>query len=171
MDEQLRNKLVDWLSKNPQFTKFLKNPILALSIYAEHHPRENIIPDFEFKRKEIDIEGEKIIPDYDKKIFELTIRKPAKFKGRRFGWREYYYGLNGSMLRLAKEKGFTIKIFSREETRYIIPDLIKSALTKKWIVKWIRSRRINIYGIPVSKTLPHLAAQSQNKSHKINDYF
>jgi len=171
MDEQLRNKLVDWLSKNPKFTKFLKNPILALSIYAEHHPRENIIPDFEFKHKEIEIEGEKLIADYDKKIFEFTVRKPAKYTGKRFGWREFYYGLNGSMLRLAKDKGFTFKINSRGETRYILPDLIKNALANRWIVKWVASRRINIYGIPVSKTLAPLVVEEQNKIQKINDYF
>jgi len=166
MDQQLGDKVIDFLIEKPKFKKYLGNLSLILAIFAKHHPMSNVVPDFELKRKVIEIEGEKLTVDYDNKIFGFTNHKPGNYTGKRFGWKGTYFGLNGQMLRLAKRVGFSFKIISPEGVRLAKPDLIKKVLSNIWAVKWIQGRGLNIYAVPLRETIPF----KQQKNQKISEF-
>jgi hypothetical protein len=174
LDDRIKNWFRDFVVKNPKYLKFVKNPWFVVQLYAKHHPKEQIVPDFELGYTKCNIGGQIVNVDRDNKIIDFTLTDGyGDYQGHKFGWTGFYIGINNLMLNLGITKTFTIRATSIKENEVctIPPSQLKIVHEKRWIQKSVKTTyygTLKIYAVPIKLT--DLVEQPNQTEMKLTDF-
>ena len=175
MTNEFENKFQQWKLEYPEFKNYCYQ--LQLQIFAKFHPeefgltKETLSYDFVLKNPKIDdIGSETVLPDYDKKILEFTLRKGyGEYYGSKYGWTGPYVGLSRRIIKFALQIDFKFKIIWGNDFRFIERSALEKSLKERWVVGSTINKP-TIFAIPLEYTIPLKQSEKPNSNLRITEF-